>query len=367
MVTMRQVAEKAGVSRPTVSYVLNGQESGQSISQATKTRVLKAAEELGYRKNTLARAMATGKYNVIGLLRHHADEQFSFLLDGVLREADSQGYTVKVITRENLFLDRELIQRCAELRLAGLIGVQVAHDGLAEIQAELERLAIPMVVLDQAEPNPYFSRVASKSVEAIEMMVDHLVGLGHQRLQFLGGAAPDRRQGFEQAMQRHGLPVPSELPWCNYIDVPLIEQLTRQLLRDEAQRPTAIVCISDPMAMVVCRTARAEGFSVPADLSVTGYDDLAMAACADPPLTTVAQPFHEMGRSAVQRLLLAITAGGYMLEGNDQLTTGIQTPTERSTQPYLLPTRLVVRASTGPAPQRAGKVRQIRATASLFN
>lgn len=336
---MREVAERAGVSRPTVSYVLNGQESGQSISEATKTRVLEAAHELGYRRNTLARAIATGKYNVIGFLRYQADEQFSLLLDGVLHEADSHGYTVKVITREGRTIEPELIQRCAELRLAGLIGVQVKIGDSKAIYSELVRQTIPMVMLDQAESHPYFCRVAAQDIEAIGTVVDHLVQLGHHRIQFLGSAAPARRIGFERAMQKHGLPVPAELPWCSYTDDDSIEKITTDLLRDAPTRPTAIVCISDPMAMVVCRTARALGLQVPRDLSVTGYDDLLMAARADPPLTTVAQPFFEMGRCAVRQLLGAI-----------KVVADPTTPDFLRADEQLLPTQLVVRRSTGPAP-----------------
>jgi DNA-binding LacI/PurR family transcriptional regulator len=225
------------------------------------------------------------------------------------------------------------------MRLAGLIVLHLPYDLQSYLQEETARYHIPFVMLDNtmSEAREAGIWVNGDDVAATGLAVDHLVKLGHQRIAMIGsawgGAAQLREQGYRRAMERHGLAALEEIPSSTYYDDEATERATRELL-SASPRPTAILCISDLMAMVVCRTARHMGLRVPQDLSVVGYDDIMAAARNDPPLTTLAQPFETMGRLAVKHLMQA-AKGGSKKERNNP-------PKE------LVPARLVIRSSTAP-------------------
>jgi LacI family transcriptional regulator len=162
------------------------------------------------------------------------------------------------------------------------------------------------------------------------------------------GAGALRERGYRDALQRRGLEPWEPMPRSDYYDDAATEAAVRALLAGRAagERPTAILCLSDMMGLVVCRTVRRLGLSVPGDVSVVGYDDVPMAQRCDPPLTTLAQPFPEMGRTAARHLL----ASAARRQGR-----GIAAPDAAANNgciEELLPARLMVRDSTGPAPSR---------------
>src|ERR1700760_139353 len=124
MISMEDIAARAGVSRSTVSLVLNRRQAAARISDATSRRVLTAAADLGYQPNEMARAIATGKNHVLGFLSFHPDVEFvAAMMSGVLEEADAHGYIVKVMRLADEATNRRVIQRCVESRLAGVVSV----------------------------------------------------------------------------------------------------------------------------------------------------------------------------------------------------------------------------------------------------
>ena len=344
MVTMTDIAEKAGVSRPTVSLVLNRREASVGISADTRTRVLEAAEALGYRRNDLARAVVTGKNHMVGFLAVSPDaEHVTRMMVGCLSEAEERGHTFKVLRLHNNRVDRSVIDRCVNLRLAAVIVVHLHDaDSLAYLHHELNRHHIPLAILDSSFPQPFGTRVISQDEVGAYGATEHLLQLGHRRIGFIGGPADSgssalRQSGYLRAMAAWSVPVREELVVRGEWDIEATERVTAGLLALGAGKaPTAIFCASDGMAQMATRHAWMAGLHLPRDLSVVGYGNLARTELCYPALTTVEQPFQLMGQTAV-RVLLEQT---------------VETPSGPPIEPreYALETRLIVRNSTAPAP-----------------
>jgi DNA-binding LacI/PurR family transcriptional regulator len=337
MITITDIANRAGVSRATVSYVLNGRENGVRISDGTRQRVLAAAAELGYRRNALAHAVTTGRNPVLGFLACAPEgELVARLLAGALDEAEEQENFIKVLRLRHNQVNDSVIERCLELRLAGVIVLYLVQEHLDHLQNAMERYNVPVVVLDDSFPQQRGARVVSDDAQGCRAAVQHLVELGHQRIAFISGAhnsgcAAQREQGFREAMHEAGLAVPPDYLKHGEWNLEVTEQVTLQLLQSPHGRPTAIICAGDEWAMVAMRVMQREGLHVPRDVSIIGFADLNTSRFWNPALTTVAQPFQEMGRLAVRRVLerAANPAAEY--------------------QEDLLPTQLVVRESAAPA------------------
>ena len=342
MVTMTDIAEKAGVSRPTVSLVLNRREASVGISADTRTRVLEVAEQLGYRRNDLARAVVTGKNHMVGFLAVAPEvEHVSRMMVGCLSEAEERGHTFKVLRLHNNRVDRSVIDRCVNLRLAAVIVVHLHDaDSLAYLHHELNRHQIPLAILDSSFPQAFGTRVISQDEVGAFNATEHLLQLGHRRIAFIAGREDSgssalRQKGYLRALAAWSVPVREELLVRGQWDIEVTEQVTAQLLGLEAGKaPTAIFCASDIMALVAIRHAWMAGLNLPRDLSVVGYGNLSLTDLCYPALTTVAQPFHLMGQTAVRAVL----------------EQTIEVPSGPPIEPreYALETRLAVRNSTAP-------------------
>jgi DNA-binding LacI/PurR family transcriptional regulator len=343
VVRMTDIAIEAGVSRSTVSLVLNNKHTAVGIPESTRRRVLHAARQLGYRPNELARAMVTGKNRVIVYLLHDPSQEVaSRILKGALEEAELHGYLVKLVGREGAFDERD-IERCVELRPVGVMALYVTPAITDYLQQEMARYRIPVVLLDSSFPLQGVTRVLSDDIEGIWQGISHLYSLGHRRIAYISGASFSgasalREEGYRRAMARLELPVPEGFVACGEWLIPNTQEATRQLLQHpDGQRPTALFCADDKMALTAVRTAERMGIRVPQDLSIVGFADLEMALYGNPPLTTVAQPFTELGVAAVRSIL----AAAERWERQEEPETG----------EVLLPNRLVIRESTAPAPQ----------------
>lgn len=340
-ITMADIAREAGVSRTTASYVLNGQYATMQISEGTRLRVQEAARALGYRRNELARAIVTGKNRVLGVLaRRPGPEPRARILEGILEEAGRRGYTITLLHHASGEEGSEIARRCVEQRLAGLIVDRPSRSAYAALHAELAHYQLPIVLVDDSITHSGTLTITSDDVQGCRLAVAHLVGLGHRHIvQIEGSPLPTpllRAEAFRRAMAEHGLSVQNQAVAHTDWTPEQVEQAVNDLFHARRKRPTALFCSAgDSAAAVAIRTLRQIGLHTPADVSVVGYSDLTFADYVDPPLTTIAQPFQEMGRTAVRCLLERI-------ENEDQDTN--PEPAE-----LLLPTQLVRRASTGPA------------------
>jgi DNA-binding LacI/PurR family transcriptional regulator len=347
MVTMGDIAARVGLSRSTVSLVLNGRSERVKIAEATRQRILAAAKEMGYQPNQIARAVATGHTKVIGFIGSSlAVEYVGALVSGVLDTAQEKGYLVKILHRSRRMSVGTAIATVIQQRLAGVICMDFDEAALQKAHEELYRHAIPLVILGHTVLNLGARRapgvrIVGDEEAGMEAAVRHLVSLGHSRIALVSWAGAStawltRAQGYRKAMRRRRLPTRVVILRSGTTTV----EECRHLL-EPPNRPTAIICVTDYHAMGLLRLARSTGLRVPDDLSVIGHSDLAMARYADPPLTTVApaQPLERVGELVAQRLFAAI-------EGKARLPA-------RPRKPVLVPTRLIVRESTGPMSPRA--------------
>ncbi len=312
MLRMTDIAARAGVSQTTVSFVLNGRESSVRISESTRNRVLAAAEELGYRSNHLARAMRTGSTNMLGFIGGDlCSEHVGRMLDGALEEAEKHGFTLKILPhREAENGMEQIVRRASELRLAGVAALHLPLEMLEMLRAETQQFGNAMVLLDTPEPLDGVAQVMSDDQNGVFLLVEHLVELGHRRIAMISSShisthAVVRERAFHLAMRSFDLEVPENYIACgDFRQLEPSQEAARFLLGlplDE--RPTAIFCIGDLVACAALQIAAKMGIDVPRAVSIVGFGDLQVSRLSVPTVTTIHQPFREMGARAVQRLV----------------------------------------------------------------
>lgn len=347
-VTQKQIATELGISHQLVSFALNG---GGNVAEKTRQEILATAERMGYRKNELARAIVTGRSHVIGVLTSaEAKEHIGRIFNGVMEAITEQGYVSKVLQIPyNTAPDvaQKTAQKCSEWRLDGVVTVSLRPSLLAKIEAELKNINCPTVYLEnsptEGSPSIEANLVHTDDNSGMQAALEYLIGLKHRHIGFLGG--PDgewvsqrRIQILREGLQNFGLPVDeSAMIYAHWFDnARIVDAATRML--DLPRRPTAVICASDVIAMVLMREARYKGLRVPEDLSVVGYGNHSSSEYTDPPLTSIDQPFHNLGYWTVRELIEKI-------ERRSRQFTSFKRPTE------LLKEHLVLRRSTGIASQ----------------
>ncbi len=314
--TVREVAAAAGVSLATVSRTMNG---GAQVSTATAQAVREAAAALGFRPNLVGRRLRAGRSHTIGVmlptLQHPV---FAECLSGIEQSAQSHGQVVALTTTQYDPANEEAAsERLLENRVDGLV-LTVADWRRSPLLDKLDREHMPYVlVFNQtglvrsggraAKYGPGAARV-SVSVDnrlAARHMVEHLIELGHRHIRMIAGQfsqsdrARLRHRGYEDAMGNAGLQAPPavQLPFnTTEAAAALHEVVTAH------PAPTALFCSSDHLALVVMHSLGRLGRRVPQDVSVAGFDGVAIGDLLTPPLTTVVQPVVEIGRTAVQML-----------------------------------------------------------------
>ena len=337
--TQVDVAKKAGVSRATVSYVINGSNNSRvPISPETQQRVLEAITELGYEPDASAQALRSGNTKTIALIIPDLrNPHFAEYAIGIEQEARAAGYHV-LISSINL-QDEYAINMFKDLfrhRIDGMILVSsfiLKSEEPQLILAQLQGHKLPIVELNDLYD---FDSVSSDYREATKEVMSYLFSLHHHRIGLVYGVyahdlAEDRLQPYIDSLNANNLPIDHELlVECG----PTIEdgyQAAAKLLQLPS-RPTAIIAINDLLAFGAVRAAIDLGLKVPDDLSVVGYDDITMSNYMAPRLTTVTKDALKLGRKAFSILL-----------------TRIKNP-DIPRQKYFLPAKLIIRESTGTAP-----------------
>lgn len=346
MITMADIAAEAGVSRATVSLVLNQRASELRISDETRRRILAASEALGYRRNALARAVVTGQSLVLGLLSVSPEAPSSAaILSGALDEAQERGFSIKVLRlHDNVALDAATLQLCVEMRVMGLLVVYLSSAGTAQLRLALRGQRVPVVVVDDADRRQGTGlQVLTDYALGMDEAVAHLQALGHRRLGLLtalpsgGWPIRDRANAFRAALRRRRLTIHEAHIAAATGSPDDVTAAARRLLA-RADRPTALVAGTDLAGLAVQRAARALGLRMPQRLAVVAFGNPSITAWADPPLTVLAQPFYQMGRAAVVGLIARLPTPGDASRWRDPARV------ER------LPGELLIRASTLPEP-----------------
>ena len=312
MVTMQDIADSANVSRGTVSYVLNGKYKQAKISKTTRDRIMTVAEELGYRRNAIAQSMKTGKTNVIGFVGGLYSSYCMKIIKGINDIASKHNYMLKLLPTEKIEQVKNVARQCVEQRLAGVICRSLTEEELEIMRKELEPNNIPIVLVDSSFYHNWCSRVISDDFEGAKIATEYLLKLGHRKISFVTnelnrGFAKLRYDGYAQMMSNWGVKVKKEdISFISFgAEISSIQKADiKRLLIDK--QPTGVFCSSDPLAMKVIAVAYEMGIKVPEQLSVMGYGNLEYSGYSSPPLTSINQPFVDMGIKASEILLNAL-------------------------------------------------------------
>lgn len=299
--SIARLAQHLGLSEGTVSRALNNY---PDISAKTRERVRKAADELGYAPSSAARRLARGTVETIGFVLptragHLSDPFLAEILDGVAAELAEHDWDLLVsAVPEN----QDGVKVMERLLSAGKVsGFVLTRTRRIDRRVEfLKSRNIPFVVHGRTEDSSGYSWVDIDNEKAFVDIVDYLVGLGHRRIALLGGDvemnfAWQRRKGFLKALNAHELAAAADLIIDNVANGIEGRRATQDLLA-LPERPTAIVCVTDAIAISAMQAIQGAGLVVGADISVVGYDGLPMGASVEPPLTTMLQPAFEAGR-----------------------------------------------------------------------
>lgn len=311
-----QVAAHAGVSPATVSNVLNRPEL---VAEATRTKVQEAISELDYVRNSFGSSLRSGRSTSVGLLVLDVTNPFfAEVARGIEEEAAESGLAVVLLnSAESPERQRRNLRLLAEQRVAGAM-VMPVDDEMSDL-LWLQRQGVHWVALDRGDvPEDVGSSVSVDNREGGLAAGRHLLALGHRRVTFLGGAFAIeqvrlRYEGLRAAFGEAGLDPEEhvELVSLSQLNAHQGERAVDQVLLDGAGRRTrAVFCANDQIALGFMKGLGKRGLRVPDDVSVVGYDDLAVADMVHPGLTTVAQPKYELGRAAMQLLNAQMDGSG---------------------------------------------------------
>lgn len=342
-INISEIARRAGVSKTAVSFAFN---DPSKLSEATARRILAIAEEMGYSPDPVARSMSTGRTGTIGLLvpqpipdvvRNPFIPEF---LEGIGEVCTQQGLSLMIVPPLKGSMRRAIVNAAVD----GFITL-----GLEEHKATmmvLRQRGVPFVTVD-SEPIEGVPAINVDDESGARAAMDHLLKMGHREIAIMAirsgkqghyeeyeGTLHYRMNGYLSALAEHGLTLDRR-------HIRLVECVCTEKggytcfmnLWKRKNRPTAIIAMSDIIAVGVMKAAIDAGLKIPDDLSVVGFDDIPLASIVSPGLTTIAQPLAKKGKIAADLLT--------------QLIEGKAKPVH-----HCLPTHLIVRESSGPPPER---------------
>ncbi len=324
--SMNDVAQLAGVSQTTVSFVVN-QVEGANIPPETQKRVFAAIDELGYRPNALARGLRSNRTHTIGFITDEiaTTPYAGQTLEGAQDIAWKEGYLLLLVnTGGNQGIKQAAVDMMLDRQIEGIIYATMYH---REVHPPVSVHKVPTVLLDCFIKNRSLPSVVPDEVQGGYTATETLIRAGHQRIGFINNrddipATHGRLTGYKQALADHDIPfdqalvrVSSAKGMSNYESYAATMSLMQQ-----PEPPTGIFCFNDRMAMDTYYALQELGVSIPGDVSVIGFDNQELiAAGLRPGLTTIALPHYEMGQWAVQHLLESIES-----TDNDTGSTPVQ-------------------------------------------
>jgi len=301
-ITSQQVAERAGVSQSAVSRVFT---PGASASKKTVEKVRKAAEELGYRPNSLARAMVSGKSRIIGLVVAYLENHFyPEALEKLSRSLQEKGYHVLIFlasqTADNI---DDVVEEILDYQVDGIVTASVAMS--SELSSRCKAAGVPMVLFNRIQDDPAMSTVTSDNLAGGRQVAEFLLEGGHRKIGYIAGwegasTQRDREEGFTTRLAESGVALHAR--GVGNFSAEAASEATRKMFA--ADPPDAVFVANDHMAFAVMDTLRFElGYQIPEDVSVVGYDDVPIAAWPTYNLTTVRQRANRMVAETVDILL----------------------------------------------------------------
>jgi LacI family transcriptional regulator len=330
-ITIAEIARRAGVSKTTVSRVLNNR---PYVDKVTRRKIRRIIAETGYTPHAAAVSLATGRNSLVGLLSPSLHQPWTIeIIQGIAEAIDSTEYELVLYTTTMAERNQETYARALTNGLTdGLIVILPRADGMNYL-ADLRRHLFPVVLIDYRGLSSDLPSVTATNFAGACSAVDHLIELGHRCIGMITGlmdlgCSRDRLAGYRHTLEQAGLVFePSLVVPGDFSELSGCEAMNRLLSLPEP--PTAVFASNDEMAFGAMRALKGHGLCVPDDVSLVGFDDVPMAQYTSPPLTTVRQPMRDMGCQAVEMLLTQIRR-------------------DRLEQPgVVVPTRLIVRESSG--------------------
>ena len=345
--TMQDIADASGVSQSTVSRVLTGAANAIPINPATRERILEVARQMRYRPNPLARGLRGARTMLLGVIvREITDPFFAGAVDAISTEANRRGYNVVLGDAHGRTDEAIALRAVLETRHCDAIVLLGDTSDQPRLMEDLRDTSFAVVGLWQGtSPVSGISIVGVDNKFGVDLLMDHLLGLGHRKIAFIGGVfvegrligdIGERRVAFLERAAAEGLETPDGF----------VRDARNTLgggagaleaLMALPERPTAIVASTDVLAIGTLHAACHMGLDVPGEISVVGFDDLPMAEYTTPALTTIRMPMAEMAAAGVKA---AVGEDG----DREPMTLQLFKPT------------IVVRESSGPAPDRGGSV-----------
>ena len=331
--TLEKIGELAGVSRATVSRVVNGT---PGVRPEVRERVMGVIEETGYQPNLAARSLASNRMGLIGLVIPCAiqslftDPFFPRLIQGMTQVCNENDYTMSLFLLHSEDEEEKLYPRV--LNRGYLDGVILASfDKNDPLIARIEKSDMPFIMIGRPDETSNASYVDANSEEGAYTAVAHLIHRGRKRIATITGrldmnSGIDRLNGYKNALSERGLPIDEALIVNGYNSE---AEAYNAMLRLLPHKPDAVFVASDGMALGALRALRSANIAIPDEIAVVGFDDLPLAATSDPPLTTVKQPVRRMGVIAAETLL-------------DIIKEGAEPPRR-----IALPTELIIRQTCG--------------------
>jgi LacI family transcriptional regulator len=331
---LEDIAKQAGVSRSTVSRVVN---DFPNVSKDVRKRVLDVVQKTGYHPNAAARSLASQRAWTIGLVlpqsvyQFFTDPYYPHLTKGIAQACNEHNYTLALFLVSNSEDDQKISKRVTRKGLLDGVLVQSGHHGDQQIISQLVDSDMPQVVLGRPYRYDNISYIDVDNTNAAFNAVTHLIRLGHKRIATISGPTQgtvglDRQSGYLRALNERGYKVDKTLiAEGDFTEVGGYYAM-RKLL---TVKPDAVFAASDVMAIGAIRAIREAGLNVPNDIAMVGFDDLPISTASDVQLSTIRQPVIQFGIRAVELLI-------------DLIENGIQPPRH-----IIMDTQLVIRDSCG--------------------
>lgn len=348
MVRLKDIAEAAGVGVSTVSFALNDKyHKGANISEEKRRYIKSVAARMGYRVNLIARTMVTGNSKVIGFLSSSTNplsEHLHAIITGMQQQMNRKSYLLKFLYLPERPVKSDydrIIGTCVEQRLCALICHSKDRRTLSYLQKYLSQNNIPLGIVSNSYLPVGTLHVGSDDAHGVTLAMEHLYGLGHRRIAFVGHSTARaytaiRLDAYTKFMTENGLEIPSDYVVAD-ADCDELKNKFRSLVHT-SQPPTAVFCCADAFAVMLMMQAMREGLRVPEDISFVGFGNFGFSQYTMPALTTVYEPFREMGEAIALKMMALVS-------GNKNIG-------RRQT----IDSRLIVRGSTSSPGLKTGSV-----------
>ncbi|TAH64404.1 MAG: LacI family transcriptional regulator [Anaerolineaceae bacterium] len=310
MVTIKDVADEAGVAISTVSNVLNGV---NVVSDETKKKVLDAVSKLKYVPNMNAKYLKSNRKNTIGLfLSSVQGDYYRMLIQAVHLQCKLKGYQLNIyVSNENT--SEEIYGMVISSGVEGaIIFNESLHDGYIE---RLVDRNMPIVFIDREYQGENMSSVIINHYEGGTIATEYLIRQGHRRIGYIHGINVDdelRYRGYTDVLNKYGIPIDESIILQGYFEEQLAYGEMRVMILKGIPLPDAFFCANDEMAWGCIRALNEAGIKVPDQVSVMGYDDISLSSFFSPPLTTIHSPITDLGNTSTNELfrLLETESGG---------------------------------------------------------